>query len=170
MAIILVVSAMAGGGSAHGATYELMFTGQHLTAKPGVPPVPGVKKLVFGFSVPAIPAGQCAQSMTVLPTSFTDGRNTLASLAAAGYLESPGDFTLNICISKNGKGISSWFADLTFYKKVPPYEVDTYEAQVGYMPGEKAYELVATDVDTQVQNILHESIAGGGKWTLVVQP
>jgi len=141
---LLAASLILVGTPAHAQTYKLTYTGKALTGVKGYLAVPGATKLRIVYSLSSLPsAGQCtASDITTLPKSYSDGSNTLASLAEAGYTITT---TLSFCMGKTGTKMSSWSFALSSYSTESRLPYYTYDAQSSHVAGTKTPDSVTWD-------------------------
>jgi hypothetical protein len=94
-------------------TFNYVYTGNKLTKSPYYRRIPDVRQLSLTVSSPTeLPANACTNLPQTALTALSDGRDTLASLAAAGFTLAGS--SISLCTDAEGKSVTSWVLDLGF--------------------------------------------------------
>ena len=143
-AILVAASALLAATPAQAQTYRLIYSGKALAGVKGYLAVPGAKKLQIVYSLSSLPAaGQCtASDITTLPQSYSDGSDTMTSLAASGYTITT---TLTFCMDKTGTKIPSWSFALSSYSTQSRLPYYTYDAKTSHVTGTKTPDSISWD-------------------------
>ena len=144
---LLATSVVLAGTSAHAQTYQLAYRGRALAVVKGYLAVPGATKLKIVYSLSSLPSpGECtASKITSPPKSYSDGTNTITSLAEAGYTIST---TFSFCMAKTGTKIASWSFALSSYSTESRLPYYAYDASTSHVVGTKTPDSVTWDASS----------------------
>jgi hypothetical protein len=110
-----VMGALLGVSGACGKTYQLTYTGNQLAVASGMKPIKHAKRLILVFASSApYPKNSCFSLPYTALASLTDGADTLASLAAAGYIVNSPTY-ISLCTDASGKQVQTWQIEYGFY-------------------------------------------------------
>jgi hypothetical protein len=106
-------------GAASAKTYQLTYTGKKLSRAEGAKAIKGVNRVILVLdSATPYPKSTCFNLPLTDLASLTDGVDTLASLAASGYVLSAPTSSISLCTDARGKQIVSW--QIVFEFDAPP--------------------------------------------------
>ncbi len=95
-------------------TFNYLYNGNKLTRTPYFGRIAHLRNLTLTLSSPTeLPANTCSDLPLTSLTALSDGRDTLASLAAAGLTIEP-ESSISLCAGATGKNIVSWVVSLGF--------------------------------------------------------
>jgi hypothetical protein len=106
-------------GAASAKTYQLTYVGKKLTRADDRNALRGAKRLILVLeSATPYRKSTCFNLPLTDLASLTDGVDTLASLAASGYILSAPTSSISLCTDDRGKQIVSW--QIVFEFSAPP--------------------------------------------------
>jgi hypothetical protein len=125
---------------AHARTFNYVYAGNNLTQTPYFGRIAHLRNLTLTVSSPTeLPANTCSDLPLTSLTALSDGRDTLASLAASGFVIETVSW-ISLCAGVTGNDIVSWVVGLGFtgtrqhHDKNALYTAGTQSAMTQRMP------------------------------------